>query len=480
MLEVARPALWADLEAAVPLAEHIERALDDTRRVVRPSFEGLLADLRQRGVPVLVRYARRSAAEREAAGHDLAERVAALTGDARRLLHRAQRHARDGVVVGEHVWDPEHDAALVSALHGAGLIQAVVADTEPRMGRYHLHPDLPPPLDVAYDFAEAVMGETDDLSPAGPGPVALLHDLASLSAALSIHPPRRTHAGTLDRSTARKLGRRLGSQAMATEGKLEDQPRWGRALGALEALGAIEMDPVTRELHPEPGLETVLEGTTADAVDRLVHRLVEPDLQAVLPALRTALAQAGAGAVDELIFLDELHDQHRDVIFHPWLRDGAQVYPASPIPFDRDGFDAMEGKLVEEVLRIAQVLGLVRRAPGVFSPTDDGRLWAAGTDPDAAPVWVSSDLEILVPPGAVTPWERYQLERLGRCLSRDVVDRYKLERASLAKWLATHDLDEAIDLLERRCPGVPGSVRDTLREWARSATRYVLTRGVLV
>jgi hypothetical protein len=92
---------------------------------------------------------------------------------------------------------------------------------------------------------------------------------------------------------------------------------------------------------------------------------------------------------------------------------------------------------------------------------------------------VSSDLEILVPPRAITPWERYQLERLGATLSRDVVDRYKLRRDGLEHWLATHDLEDALELLKRRCPGVPQNVVDTLKGWTDSVSRFVLTRGVL-
>ncbi|MFT6161155.1 MAG: hypothetical protein ACJA00_003749, partial [Myxococcota bacterium] len=36
------------------------------------------------------------------------------------------------------------------------------------------------------------------------------------------------------------------------------------------------------------------------------------------------------------------------------------------------------------------------------------------------------------------------------------------------------------DLLTRRCPGVPGTAIDALTQWARSAERAVLTRGVLL
>ena len=45
--------------------------------------------------------------------------------------------------------------------------------------------------------------------------------------------------------------------------------------------------------------------------------------------------------------------------------------------------------------------------------------------------------------------------------------------------LATHELADAVALLERRAPALPGVVRDTLEAWNRSATRIVLTVGVV-
>jgi hypothetical protein len=100
--------------------------------------------------------------------------------------------------------------------------------------------------------------------------------------------------------------------------------------------------------------------------------------------------------------------------------------------------------------------------------------------PEAATLWCGSDLELVVPPGGLTPWERFQLERLTTCLGRDVVDRHRLDRAALTAWLATHELDDALELLQRRCLAVPGAVVETLEQWAQSAQRVVLTRGVLL
>jgi hypothetical protein len=401
------------------------------------------------------------------------------------VLVAAQRHALDDVVIGRQAWDPTRDAGAVRALHGAGLLVALPDDDAPPYhGRYRLNPDLPPPPPVSYDFADAVMPETDDLGEARPGPVQLLHDLASLAAALEAVQVKVTHQGTVTVADAKRLGRRLADDVLVSTGRLEEHPRWGRALRGLQALQVVSTDALSRELHLDLGLEAALAGETEDACDRLVHRLVERDLHVVVPAVRAALRQAGDGAVDELVFLELLREQHRDVLFPAWLHDGREVYPLvgaeRPRAYDADAFDDVEAPMVRAALARMVRFGLIRRAPGVFAGTADGRRWAAAQGGPHPPVWVTGDLELVVPPDAVTPWERFQLERLGRCLQRDVVDRYRLEREGLVTWLSTHDVEEALELLRRRCPALPTTVVEALRSWARSAEQVVLTRGVLV
>ena len=479
LLEVAEPAIWSEMEDV--LGPH--EVVDATHRQIDRAVERtLLEALRQRGLAVLVRYARHGEVDEEPPSEDRLHAIASVSPDARAVLHRAQRHARDRVVIGAHTWDPEADAALVDALYGAGLLEPYEQDrpAAPREGRYRLPSDLPPPPPQSFDFSEAVLEAPDDLAAAGPGPVEVLHDMAALSAALVREPARRTQANTLERASVKRLGERLASEALRS-GSFD--ARWTRALTALEALGAVAMDPLTRALQPEPGLERLLVGRTTDAVDRLVHRLVDRDLQAVLPAVRAALHEAGDGAVDEVIFLDILGTAHRDIIFTPWFRGGGLVYPGDRedrrLPWIPEAFERIEHRLIEDLLRVIERLGLVRRAPGVFASTPDGRLWADGEDPTGQPVWVTSDLEVWVPPASITPWERYQIERLGRCLARDVVDRYRLEKDDLVAWLATHELADAMALLERRAPALPAVVRDTLEAWNRSATRIVLTVGLV-
>lgn len=479
VLAVAEEGLWAEL---APYEAHLGEVLDPLRRVVPPSFEReVLPELSDR---VLVRYARRTAQQVARDRSEVAETVAALVSGARGVLAAAQRHAADEVVVGRQAWDPVHDAAEVRALLGAGLLMRLDRAAPELEGPYRLHPDLPDPPPIPYDWSEAVMGETDDLPPPLPGPVALLHDLAALAAALHRVDARRTHAGPVMRTDARKLGRALAAAELAEDGRLEADARWSRALRALEALGAVSMDPIQRVLQPDVGLDDTLRGATPDVVDRLVRRLLDRDLHPVVPAVRTALQQAGDGAVDELVFLELLEVQHRDVLFPRWLRDGLAVYPTvqseAVRAYDAEGFARFEVRMVKRALRRLEHLGLVRLAEGVFAPTADGRLWAGAPAGPRPPVWVSSDLEIIVPPGAITPWERYQLERLGRCLQRDVADRLKLERRGLAAWLATHDLDEALELLRRRSPALPTVVVETLEAWGRSCLRVTLTRGVLL
>jgi hypothetical protein len=483
VLAVATPAVWDELEALASVGEHLGQALDPLRREALPGFEGeLLPRLREGGLEVLVRYARQDASAVEASREDLAQRIAALPDPSRRVLHAAQRHALDDEILGVQAWDPVEDAGWVRELFGAGLLQPLDGDNV--AGRYRLHPDLPPPPAIPYDFDEAVMPPTDDLAPAGPGAVALLHDVAALAAAVGPVGPRSTQAGAISRADMRRLGRRLGVASLAKDGKLEAHERWQRALRALEALGVVRTDPLSRDVHLDLGLERTLAGSAQDAVDRLVDRLVDRDLRVGLPAVRAALRQAGDQAIDEVVFLDLLREQHREIVFPRWTRRGVPIYPLLDgervVPFDQPGWEAIEARMLPRLLRRMEHLGLLRRATGIFAATDDGRRWALGDAQLGSPVWISSDLELIVPPDAVTPWERFQLERLGRCLARDVVDRYRLEREGLAQWLSTHDMDEALDLLARRCPAVPTSVENTLRAWEASATRVVLTHGVVV
>ncbi len=485
VLQVAEPRLWDELCAMVDLAPLLGPELSPTQRVVAPGVDELLPSLKNRGLPVLERMATRDVAQVQASQADLRAQVDALPPHVRKVLHSAQQHALDGLVLGMHAWDPSEDAGAVRHLHGAGLIRQQTPGAEPYAGLYSLHEDLPPPPEVAYDFDEAVMEVTDDLSQPENSTVSLLHDLAALAAALHQVSPRRTHAGTLNKGDARKLGRSLGATELTRDGNLEGHPRWKQALDALQALGAVSMEPLSRELFLDLGLERTLAGSTAEAVDRFVHRLVERDLHVVLPAIRAALKQAGRdGALDEVIFLDELRLQHRDVFFPPWQRQGLKVYPhlpgEQPRPYDENGWDKMETRMVEAVLRRVARLGLIRRAPGVFAATEDGMIWAQVDDVKAPPVWVTSDLEIIVPPRSVTPWDRFQLERLGRCITRDVVDHYQIQQEALVKWLQTHEVDEAIGILRKRAAGVPLTVVETLTEWARSATRVILVRGVLL
>lgn len=490
VLEVAELGLWEQLAAVTDLEPHLATSLGPKRRVVRPSFEKeVLPLLRRHGMPVLVRYAERDPDALSARQSDVAERVGQLSGSARRLLEAAQRQAIDHIVLSAQVWDPEHDAGGVRELLAAELVAPLGAagdETPAWAGRLHLHPDLEPPPPLSWDFDEAVLPEPDDLEDEDPGrsPLTLLHDLAALAAALMQRAVRRTHAGTLAKADARWLGSRLASPELASSGSIEAHDRWGRALRGLELMGAVTMDPVARTLDIDLGLEEVLAGTTEDALDRLLHRVVDRELHTILPAVRAALAQAGRDAIDDVVFVDLVREQHRDLVFRSWERQGVTIYPAlgdgELRRFDDAGFEEVEAPMVRAVLGRLARLGVVRRAPGVFAGTTAGRTWAGASDGPPPPVWVSSDLEVVVPPMAITPWERLQLERLGKAESRDVVDRYRLSREGVMSWLSTHRIQEALELLARRSPGVPVTVTEALTTWADSAERLVLTRGVLL
>ena len=286
----------------------------------------------------------------------------------------------------------------------------------------------------------------------------------------------------------RRLARRLALEGADRSGVLADAgERWVRAWALGEGTGLLGTDEVSRQVTVEPGLDAFLAGAPSGApsrLGRLVRRLLEPELHPLLPAIRAALAQAGDQAVDEVVWLEELHDQHRDVLFSPWGQVGRPCYPAGPgdagVPYDDDGLVKIEGRLAEEALAVCARVGLLRRAPGAFAATAAGLAWAGVPPATPVPIWVASDLEVVVPPGALDPAERAHLERFSRCTSRDVVDRYRLERGTLADWLRTRTLAEAEALLRAHAPALPPTVTETLASWGRSLQRVVLVHGVLL
>ena len=68
-----------------------------------------------------------------------------------------------------------------------------------------------------------------------------------------------------------------------------------------------------------------------------------------------ALKVAGSGAVDAVIFAEQLAEQHRDVMFPVWVRDSLRVYPyleGEPLRlYDAEGFEAVERVQLERLLR---------------------------------------------------------------------------------------------------------------------------------
>jgi len=145
VLSVEDPVLFEQIALAVPLDDHTLAARSPTERVVDPAFERLLPELERRGLSVLVRTARRPDADRQHVRDELRAVIDDLSDPARELLHRAQRHARDQVVLGVHVFDPETDRAIVEELVASGLLEVLAddgADGAARfLGRFALHPD---------------------------------------------------------------------------------------------------------------------------------------------------------------------------------------------------------------------------------------------------------------------------------------------------------------------------------------------------
>lgn len=384
-----------------------------------------------------------------------------------------QRRARGRDALGGRSWDPHAEASAISALIEAELIEITGDDW---LGTLRLAEDLPPPPPVPYDFEEALMPPTEDLEQPGPRLDAVLGDVAALAAAFAAHPPRRTLAGSLDVATMKRVGRLLADPGLTERGRLQDgDPRWLRALRLAELLGLVEQHEIDRQLRPTPALREALERPMAERYDDLLRRGTDPDLHPLLPPLRAALRQADTQAVDELIFLELLAAQHRDVLHSPWGQIGVRLYPQLPgelpLPYTDEAFAWIEGQAFEAVRDRAARLGLLRIAPGVFAATAAGRAWA-GLPPVQAPpkLVLSPNLELLAPPGALPPWDRYRFEQLAPAVQRDVVDRHRVTRRSVRQWLQRWTIDDGLALLETHAAhGVPDNVSTTLRSWARAA-----------
>jgi hypothetical protein len=479
-LRVADPSVWATLEALAPVAEHSIAELDPCLRRVGTRLKGPLERaLKARGEPLRVRVlAPEEPSETEAAPARRA--VDDLPPKLLTVLTRAQRLAEEGVFLGTRAWDPHSEARAVEALVNVGLITALDDESLPRWGRYRLAPGLPEPAPVPYNFEDAVMPPTDDLARRGPSLFALEQDLAVFLAGLAASGVRRTVDGYPDAHGARRLGRRLLDPELARWGRLElASPRWQMAERVVEALGLWECDPLSRALLPAQRVQRLLSQGPAARFDGLARRVVEHDARPLIPALRAALRAAGEQAIDEVVLRALLAEQHRDLLFAPWGQVGDRFYPcppeATPTLYDDEGFDEVEGPLLSRAIDALARLGLVTRAPGVFAATAEGRVWA-GLDPTGPTprLSLSGDLELIVPPGALPPWERFVVELATSPVSRDVVDRLRLGRVELERALGYVPLTTLLSVLESRVGhSLPASVVRALQLWARPWERIV-------
>jgi len=468
------------LEALAPIREHTLDELGPCLRRVGVRLKGPLERaLKARGEPLSVRVlAPEEPTETEAAPsrralHDLPPKL--LT-----VLTRALRLAEEGVFLGTRAWDPHSEARAVDTLVSVGLITPLDDESLPRWGRYRLAPGLPEPEPVAYALQDAVMAPPEDLTRRGPSLLALEQDLAVFLAGVAAAGVRRTVDGHLDVAGARRLGRRLADPGLSRGGRLTNaSPRWQMAARVVEALGLWECDPLSRALLPAQRVQRLLSQGPAARFDGLARRVVEQDARPLIPAVRAALRAAGEQAIDEVVLRALLTEQHRDVLFAPWGQVGARFYPcppeATPTLYDEDGFDEVEGPLLSRAIDALARLGLVTRAPGVFAATAEGRVWA-GLDPTGPTprLLLSADLELVVPPGALPPWERLVVELATSPVSRDVVDRLRLGRVELERALGYVPLSTLLTVLESRVGhSLPPSVVEALQLWARPWERIV-------
>lgn len=478
-VRVAHPAIWEEIRTLLPLDPAVVAEHGPREREVDAAIEGPLRQALERsGRTLLRREPEPPLPTRVSPGPAVRAALEALSPAARSLLHRVQRRATEGFVSGAAAWDPHAEARPIAELVAAGLMAPLTAEADP-LGPWQLREALPPPPEVVYDFAESFMDPPEDLPALAEPIVPPDEDLGVVAAALRRHPLRVTHALTPEVSGTKALGRRLADPALARTGRLDDgDARWRRALDALRILGALRVDELSRELRLTERLLELFALRPAERADRLLRRALDPAILPLLAPIRAALRQADTLAVDTVVFLDLLHQQHRDVLFSPWGQVGIRTYPRiadDPIVvYNEDNFEDLEGVALQRLLHGLARMGMIRTAPGVFAATRAGRAWAGCPAGPRPPIHVTPDLEILVPPGALEAGGRYRLELLAHPTRRDVVDSLRLRRPDLELWLTQYSLDEALALLdERSAHGLPLAVREALTAWAEAAERVV-------
>ncbi|MCB9763052.1 MAG: hypothetical protein H6739_24845 [Alphaproteobacteria bacterium] len=302
-------------------------------------------------------------------------------------------------------------------------------------------------------FSSALPRPERALQPQFP-PADATWDAVVIAAALEATPPSLNRDGSLRKDQLRRLLDRLGA----------DTDRWSLALSYARSVGLAR--PAAGRLYGFP--------------ETRPRALVDP--VGVLSAEQVSAGRALLRMVDEdWVSLDGLSEllrtRARDVLCSPEPRQRAYAdHPGHP--FDDESWTRIEEPLIRQVADVfhrTRVWDGVRDAHGLVA------VRRPGSTPQLPPGFMlTPDLDILVGAGELPTADYGRLCRMAPYVTGDRVHRHKLTREGVAADLASGYDDPLTFLGQHSRTGVPGSVRQSVELWARSAERLTLFTGVTV
>ncbi len=280
-------------------------------------------------------------------------------------------------------------------------------------------------------------------------------DAIVLAAHLERKPAPLTMDGSLRRDTERRMWQSFGG----------DERRWALALAHARLTGRVR--PVGGRLEGFPEAHARPIPAAADLFD-------DPVRQAFASVLARWVGDAWTDLEASLAWM---RSHLREVAASP----AAGCYPGRQDPWDDDGWNRIEAPAARDVADVLHRIGVLdaardpqggvtalRRPP---SEESDGPAHGRG-------IMVLPDLDILVHAGDVDPEDYGRIARMAPWVEGLRMHRHRLSRDGVAADLEAGHTDPVAFLERLSRTGVPHTVRESLTEWQRSATRVVIRTGV--
>lgn len=289
----------------------------------------------------------------------------------------------------------------------------------------------------------------DDATPSFP-PSDARFDAVVVAAVLEANPGQLTQDGALRRDFEKRMFAGLPG----------DIARWGLALQVGRLSGLVRASEGRLRGYPE-------------AVPRPLG-----DVGALFPepvpllACAVLLRLVNDQWLDVPALLDRLRVRARQVLYSP----ADTRYPDKDLPFDDDGWDAIERAT------FLHVIDTLHRA-GSLDVSRDGLEPRAVRRATPRPAFeggflLTPDHDILVHTGDLSATDYGRLCRLAPYVDGERMHRHRLTREGVAADIAAGNRDPMEFLAQHSRTGLPPSTADAVREWSRSATRIVVLSGV--